>query len=199
MRHLVLLLRSVVFWGVSSPDVIGGGVSANIWALLRVLQCGYAAVTALSHDADAGLLLAGTCEGTIFLWQAREVDAFRATVAKKNRTSFGNIDPPDVNVLHSDVGDDVFQLLLQLEVDDQVISKCLVVGAASCCIIGCRSGTVFVCDDWKEKQLLPVVALARCEGRGAIVGLGRTNSFYFETMKVFFTLLICRHRTVLDQ
>lgn len=65
--HLLYLCRTVVAWGVSLPEARG-----NVWLPLMSMRCGKAPITCISHDENAGLLLAGDSSGVLVIWEVYE-------------------------------------------------------------------------------------------------------------------------------
>lgn len=65
--HTPCVFRTVVAWGVSLPETRG-----NIWLPLMSMRCGKSAVTCISHDESAGLLLAGDSSGVLVIWEIYE-------------------------------------------------------------------------------------------------------------------------------
>jgi hypothetical protein len=64
----------------------------------------------------------------------------------------------------------VFEEILRLKFTE-VVTSALLVAPLSSLVMGCKSGAVLICHDWETREVLPVLAVARAGGSGAVVSL----------------------------
>jgi len=156
--------RSVVLWGVSCPDPAAEVASANVWKVLAVLFCGSSAITSVSVDEGAGLVLASNAHGVCYLWGI-------PSEGDSGRNGGESNDP--IVLIHGGLN-----MIQQFRIDnEECVASCLVVGPAGTCVFGCHSGAVFVAVDWTSSITLSVPSVTRVGSFGAVSELCKRFPF----------------------